>query len=97
MIHLEEYLPHVGSGFEVRYPDGSVIPLMLAEARDLGSTAQQEQFTITFQGPAQPFLPQGTYGLIHGGLGEMALFLVPIAQSPEGYLYQAVFNRLIQA
>lgn len=96
MLHLETALPHVGSTFEVRFPDGMVIQLDLIEATDLGSTAQQEQFQLLFKGPAQYFLPQNTYGLTHPVLGEQVLFITPNAQVEDGFLYHAVFNRLRQ-
>jgi hypothetical protein len=95
MNHLDHYLPHVGSPFEIRYPDGFVITLSLQEARDVGSTADQEQFALFFQGPAEYPLAQATYGLIHEALGEQVLFLVPVERNADGFRYQAVFNRLI--
>jgi hypothetical protein len=96
MLHLATALPHVGSTFELRYPEGPVIALRLVEAKDLGSTPKQEQFILLFQGPPRPFLPQATYGLTHPVLGELITFLVPNAQNADGFLYHAVYNRLIK-
>jgi hypothetical protein len=96
MMHLDIALPHVGSTFEIRYPDGAVITLQLSEAKDLGSTPQQEQFMLLFQGPPQPLLQQATYALTHPALGERLVFLVPSAQNADGFVYHAVYNRLIQ-
>lgn len=96
MMNLEIAVPHVGSTFDIRYPDGAVITLQLTEAKDMGSTPQQEQFMLVFQGPPQPLLQQATYGLTHPVLGELLVFLVPNAQNAEGFLYHAVYNRLIK-
>lgn len=96
MLHLDTALPHVGSTFEIRYPDGAVIALELIEATDLGSTERQEQFQLLFQGPPQPLLAQGTYGLTHPVLGDLVTFLVPNAQNADGFCYHAVYNRLIK-
>jgi hypothetical protein len=96
MIHLADALPHVGSTFAIRYPDGTAVDLQLAEAKDLGSTPRQEQFMLLFQGPPRPFLQQATYGLTHPVLGELLTFLTPNAENADGFLYHAVYNRLIQ-
>lgn len=96
MLHLETALPQLDSIFVIRYPDGVVVELLLVEAVDLGSTERQEQFQLLFKGPAQPFLAQGTYGLAHPVLGELLVFLVPNAQLPNGFMYHAVYNRMIR-
>jgi hypothetical protein len=95
MNHLDHYLPHVGSPFAIRNPDGVGITLTLQAARDVGSTATQEQFALLFQGPAAYPLAQATYELTHAALGEHVLFLVPVERNADGFRYQAVFNRLI--
>lgn len=95
MLQLADFLPHVGTGFAIRFPEGPVVTLRLIEARDLGSTPRQEQFELLFQGPRDPYLPQATYGMTHAVLGDQAIFIVPTARTGDGYQYQAVFNRLI--
>ena len=47
------------------------------------------------QGPLDAFLPQATYRLEHEQLGALDLFLVPVRKEAAGFLYQAVFNRLL--
>jgi hypothetical protein len=95
-LNLAHFLPHVASPFWIEGEGGASVELRLLEAADLGSTGRQEQFHLIFAGPAVPVLPQGTYRLMHAALGELVLFLVPIARTPEGFQYQAVFNRLRQ-
>ena len=40
----------------------------------------------------QDLFPQQTYAMRHEALGEVGIFLVPVAQERDGFLYQAVFN-----
>jgi hypothetical protein len=51
-----------------------------------------ESFSLLFQGPAEPFLPQAIYPLEHAQLGAFALFLVPVGKNAAGFLYEAVLN-----
>jgi hypothetical protein len=68
----------------------------LIECNDLGSTPGQEQFSILFRGPLQPFLQQMTYELKHDALGDVSIFLVPVRKDAEFMYYEAVFNRFIE-
>lgn len=70
--------------------------LNLSELAD-HSNAQLEQFSLVFTCAALPWLPQGTYTLIHPDLAEMNLFLVPIGPSSEGMRYESVFSRFVSA
>lgn len=76
------------------HADPAAVDLELVEARDLGSSPRQEQFSLVFRGPLDVFLPQRMYQMQHDRLGAFGVFLVPIGQAPDGYSYQAVFNRL---
>jgi len=51
-----------------------------------------ERFSLYFYGPGDFFLPQNMYRLAHERLGEQDIFLVPVAQEPRGYRYEAVFS-----
>jgi hypothetical protein len=52
-----------------------------------------ERFSLFFRGPARYKIEQQTVPLEHETLGRQDLFLVPVAQEPEGFRYEAVFNR----
>ncbi len=73
------------------------VTVQLTEVTPRNATARQETFSLMFRGPADRFLPQKTYRLKHDRLGEFDLFLVPVAQDKEGFIYEAAFNRLIQS
>jgi hypothetical protein len=74
--------------------DASAAPhLVLTEARGLGRAfADREAFVLTFDGPAEPHLPQGTYRLVHERLGSQDVFIVPVARTDDGYQYEANFT-----
>ena len=56
----------------------------------------QERFSITLTGPANPFFPQALYKFEHEKMGEFEMFIVPVGQDQGGFIYEAVFNRLIK-
>jgi hypothetical protein len=52
----------------------------------------REPFSLTFAGPREPLLGQGTYTLSHPTLGEFDLFIVPVERDADGMRYEAVFT-----
>jgi hypothetical protein len=79
-----------------KFVANGAVDLDLVECKDLGSTPQQEQFSIVFRGPREPRLEQMTYEMKHDVLGETLIFLVPIRQDAESLYYEAVFNRFVE-
>jgi hypothetical protein len=51
-----------------------------------------ERFSLFFRGPSDIFMPQQTYRLGHDQMGELDIFLVPVARESDGFLYEAIFN-----
>jgi hypothetical protein len=92
-LTVEDFRPRVGETFVVRVPDGAGIELQLVEARGLGeSYKEREAFALLFRGPAEPPLAQATYRLGHDGMGELEIFLVPVARTDAGTDYEAIFT-----
>jgi hypothetical protein len=96
---------HLGDLFRLHAGPADVVALELVQATDLGSRSdaaggaegvpgQGERFAITFQGPHDRPLPQGTYQLEHDQIGSFPLFIVPVGAASGGIQYEAVFNRL---
>ena len=52
----------------------------------------REPFSLLFLNTAPVLFPQRIYRMRHPRLGELGIFMVPIAQSRDGFIYQAVFN-----
>jgi hypothetical protein len=98
MDNLSEniFRDNLNTPFSIRRGDADVVELELVECKDLGSTPGQEQFSILFAGPLEPFLQQMTYEMKHETLGEVSIFLVPVRKDAEFMYYEAVFNRFIE-
>lgn len=76
--------------------NGMDVPFVLVEARPLQSppapNLARAPFSLLFRNTSPVLFPQQTYVMRHASLGEVGIFLVPVAQEREGFLYQAVFN-----
>jgi hypothetical protein len=94
------FSPHVGDKFRVFYNPTSALELTLASAEELGTASAREwsrasgraPFNLTFAGPREAFLPQGTYRIEHDDLGSFELFIVPLGPGGEGLLYEVIFT-----
>lgn len=85
---------HVGTEFEVLDDPSRTFSLMLSNIVEHVKTEHQESFSLFFHGPLDPFLPQGIQKLRHGKLGELEIFLVPVARDKDGFQYEAAFNHI---
>ncbi len=85
----------VGATFRVDLGENGVVELELTQAEKAkGEDRPDHAFSVLFKGPPDPFLPQGMHDLEHDDLGSHPIFLVPIAEQEDGFLYEAVFTRL---
>lgn len=87
----------IGDTFEVRGGDAT-LTLELVEATESTESGgpgpggeQRQQFSLVFRGPADQVLAQGIRALAHPGLGDLALFLVPLGPDADGMRYEAAF------
>ena len=92
----EMFSGQLNTKFRVMSNGAAALELELLELEDF-SQPGQVQFAIRFRGPLATFLEQRIYHLEHDVLGEMDIFLVPIAREADGFRYEAVFNRFVQA
>ncbi len=58
---------------------------------------QTASFALLFKGPADRFLEQNNYDLQNEKLGDCSLFLVPVGREEDGFIYEALFNRIENA
>jgi hypothetical protein len=69
------------------------VPLVLSAGHPgRARPGARDGFSLRFTGPREPPLEQRLYTLQHATLGELLLFLVPIAQDANGRTYEAVFT-----
>lgn len=93
----ESFTPHVNDTFDLKRDDGEDLGLELVEATPMGSPPKGDRrhsFSVLFHCPEEQPLPQQTYAVEHGEMGELELFLVPVGPDEEkkGMLYEAVFT-----
>ena len=67
--------------------------MTLIELRARPSPPGYEQFSLLFEGPPEPLLPQGTYRFLHEQLGELPLFTVPIGKNSSAAQYEVCISR----
>ncbi|MBI3443928.1 MAG: hypothetical protein HY055_00805 [Magnetospirillum sp.] len=92
-LTVETFLPHVDQAFAAQFSDGELsMTLTLAQLLKGGPSPAsiRPPFELRFTCPVH--LRQQTYLLRHEQLGEQEIFLVPVAQEGETFVYQAVFN-----
>ena len=85
---------HIGTAFLVLDDPAQVFSLTLTGVVENSKTERSEAFSLFFHGPESPYMPQGTRKLKHEKLGEIEIFLVPVARDKDGFQYEAVFNLL---
>jgi hypothetical protein len=81
--------------YRLKLETGEELTLKLTEASPIETQAKgagRVQFSLLFTGPPEPVLQQAIYTLENDELGELALFLVPVAADEEGADYEAVFT-----
>ena len=94
LLTLEHFAGCVNETFAAEY-DGISMEFVLVEARPLPPSnvaVARAPFSLLFRNEAPIVFPQQIYPLKHARVGEVGVFLVPIAQERAGFLYQAVFN-----
>lgn len=87
-----DYADKLNTKFSVAGRD-KPLELKLVEANEAEMSGGQS-FSLVFHGGKDEFLPQGLYNLEHESLDKGVLFLVPVGEDNDGYLYEAVFNRM---
>lgn len=93
MLKKNEFAPHIGSTFRILDRNSPTqLEAKLTEVEDRNSSGALEQFSILFQGPPEPILPQQIYDIQHPTMGSFELFLVPIGADESGVTYESVFS-----
>ncbi|HEY1325785.1 MAG TPA: hypothetical protein VGI14_02530 [Casimicrobiaceae bacterium] len=89
----------LGTDFAVMDARGEHVALVLrlSEVNPRPAPRGYEQFSALFRAPASPVLSQATYAIRHATLGELPLFIVPIAADAQGATYEACIVRRVAA
>lgn len=94
LLTVQHFAGCVNEAFSAAF-GGTEIEFTLVEARPLPErTAQATRppFVLLFRNTAAFLFPQQIYAMRHPRLGEVGIFVVPVARERGGFLYEAVFN-----
>ena len=97
VITKEMFAESLHTKFRLRAETPGPVELELVELTEGTSSPRHEQFALLFRGPLETFLQQAIYQLEHETLGELEMFLVPVGRGQNGFQYEAVFNRFLEA
>lgn len=92
----ELFVKHVNTNFVVQHPRLGDVTLELITVSELRETPRQRMFSLTFRGPLEQPLEQGSLPVVHASMGSDVLFLVPVGREADGFRYEAVFNNLVK-
>ena len=92
----ELFAKNLNTNFQAHHPQWGSVSLELVSVSELRETPRQRMFSITFRGPLDCPLEQGSRALSHEAMGNEELFLVPIGREADGFRYEAVFNNLVK-
>ena len=84
---------HLNTTFRVVHDGEDTFDLELIEVADKTPDGfPGEQFSLLFMGRPDLMLHQQTCALDHPAMGQVVLFLVPVDQKKDGFIYEAIFN-----
>lgn len=93
---FEDFADKIGEVFPICDRDVPRIPLTLTQAELQDSKWQmpgiRPPFSLVFLAQDAGVLPQRLYRMEHVRLGELEIFLVPVAKVGQAVSYQATFN-----
>lgn len=82
-----------GSIFEMMDPGREPLAIRLADVILLPERPRHRQpFSLRFEGPRAPVLPQAIHRIRHRDMGDLEIFIGPIASGSTGITYEAVFT-----
>jgi hypothetical protein len=97
-LTADTFAATVGDTFVLDDGAGVRLELELVESRlhhpdapAVDESGTRAPFSLLFQGPADPVLPQRIYHLEHDSVGPIEIFIVPVGRDDAGTSYEAVF------
>lgn len=91
----DDFVPRVDEPFETSI-DSTPVVLKLVDVDVMDERYSRPDarlsFSLTFHGPSEPLLPQGTYTLRNETLGALEVFSVPLGPGDGVLRYEVVFS-----
>ena len=88
-----QFTEQIGTTFQISFAEDTTTDAELIEVSELKARSMQESFSVYFRTQGE-VSEQAIYRLTHSVLGELELFLVPVAHGDLGIRYEAVFSRM---
>lgn len=89
-VEAEHFQDLVGQEFQT--VDGTLRLEAVEQLRGGNGTGSNESFALLLTGPST--LGQGTVQIGHESIGDVAIFIVPIAEDERGRTFESIFNRV---
>lgn len=93
MIDFETFRSLVGTSVVADSVEHGPVELQIIETERAAGDRPDNAFSVLFKGPLDSFLEQQTCAFRVGDTSE-PIFVVPVNQQADGYLYEAVFTAL---
>lgn len=93
----EDFLKALNTKFRIFFDDENPTEVELTEVSELRQKSKFEAFSIIFASPKTVPLQAMTFHVEHDALGGMQLFMGPVEETEDSYLFEAVFNQPISA
>ena len=88
----DDFASHLDTEFHISGDAGAIKAILIEAIKGLPrEEGAPPPFSVIFLGPLEPELPQGMHTLSHPQIGDLDVFLVPIARDEEGMRYETVF------
>ena len=95
-LSRQRFADYLGTEFTVMVQNSQVVSLTLTEVKPLGSRETGEltieSYSLLFEGPTSPMLPQSGFQFVHAHLGELVIFIVPLGPRSGVMRYEAIFD-----
>ncbi len=89
----EKFHVHVAAAvLDMELVDVNELVVAVGRQRVKLSSSGPRPFSVLFQGPQAPLLPQAIYKVEHEAVGILDIFIVPIGLEQGVAMYEGVFN-----
>lgn len=93
----EDFLKALNTKFRIFFDDENPTEVELKEVSELRQKSKFEAFSIVFAAPKTVPLQAMTFHVEHDALDAMQIFMGPIEETEDSYLFEALFNQPITA
>lgn len=95
-LSRQRFADYLGTEFTVVVGGNQRVSLTLVEVKPLGTretgALSIESYSLLFEGPTAPMLPQSSFQFVHPYLGELVIFIIPLGPRSGIMRYEAVFD-----